>query len=98
MRSTRLLLLAAALGTGCGSTSYVVSPDEFDRTCLQDADCISVRVGDLCGCGCEMAGISSSEEQKYIARASAASCGGSRCFPNCVAREAYCASGTCAVR
>ena len=44
---------------------YDRQAEGYDRSCVEDGDCIVVFVGDTCSCTCERAGIRASERFAY---------------------------------
>jgi hypothetical protein len=101
---TVLLFLLACSATKDTASEDSTSTDvsQFDQTCVEDADCMAVTNGNLCGCACENSGIN-------IAEADAWSDHYNEVFDNCDPTlmpdcaacppvEAYCDNGTCAIR
>ena len=83
-----------------GSTSTDVS--QFDQTCVEDADCMAVTNGDLCGCACANSGINIAEADAWSAHydEAFANCDPTM-MPDCAACfpvEGYCDDGTCDAR
>jgi hypothetical protein len=81
------------------SSSSVTNPTLFDQTCSLDADCMTVKDGNVCGCNCSYAAINISEEDAWAEHYAECS---SNCDPNhnidcaaCVTLEAICVDGMC---
>jgi hypothetical protein len=66
-----LLLLTAGIAPGCGSESDNPTMDTnigvegYDKSCATDTDCVSVFVGNVCGCGCDEEVIRASELDRF---------------------------------
>lgn len=93
-----LLLLAFA----CSPQSTELDPTLFNQSCNEDADCMTVRNGDACGCGCADGAINVSDEdawRTYYDNAFAA-CDADAllaCAP-CYQTEGVCENGFCESR
>ncbi len=78
----------------------VIEAEGFERGCARDADCVAGLVGDVCGCGCDWAGIAASDRalfdrawlRIYMA------CGDPPLCAPCAEPYVWCDGGTCAAR
>lgn len=106
-----LLAVLACAPLGCGLVAppeadggapvdTVLRADAFERGCVADADCVAGLVGDVCGCGCDWAGIAASDRARfdqaflriYMACSDPPACGA------CAEPYVWCDGGTCAAR
>ncbi len=94
---TTIILLLAALVSGCDST---LAAEDYDQTCQTAADCVAVPVGDFCDCACEGGAIAKSELPKYNADESDArdACIGAKMCGACGPLPGVtCTAGKCAL-
>lgn len=68
--SSLILLVGLTLASGTGCNRPQISAADYDQGCSVDADCVSVREGDVCvdvSCGCETAGVAGSDADSFAA-------------------------------
>ncbi len=103
LRCSALLSFSAAvlLVTACGgstTTSTTILLDSYQQSCVVDADCVAVLIGDLCSCRCDYGAISRSEQARYDDARARISCGGDRVCGPCQSAQATCTASRCAVK
>jgi hypothetical protein len=49
----RLVILFLVLAAGC-SADPVITTEDYDQSCEEANDCMTVYVGDVCACSCEI--------------------------------------------
>jgi hypothetical protein len=87
----RLLPISmAVLVTGCSTT---IDPEDYERSCGQDEDCVPILVGDVCDCGCDMAAIHVDDLDQYQEDRAGISCGND--CGACPGAIAVCRGGRC---
>ena len=100
MRWGLLLWLCVACRPGSATRpATVVDAAGYATACARDDECAAVFFGDVCDCMCANAAITTRELPRYRTAAAAA---GARCAARrmckCLAREAICTAGQCALR
>src|SRR5262245_17102942 len=94
-RSSLVAVLALVL-VAC-LTDTTINLSDFDTSCVQDQDCVTVQVGDICGCDCGNAAINAKDLLAYRAELAET---GSHCtvksFCECQGSpSAVCTAGRC---
>jgi hypothetical protein len=74
-----------------------VDADDYDRSCVEDTDCMVITVGDICDCPCDFSAINGDDFSDYLDDKVDAACTDD-CSPCPGDYEAYCDSGTCMAR
>ena len=86
----------------CSSPSTDLDPTLFNQSCSEDADCMTVRNGNACGCSCADGAINVAEREDWKAYYDEAfSACDPETLPDCAAcyeTEAYCELAFCASR
>jgi len=84
-----------------GSTANtIIHASDYDQSCTGASDCVPVREGSVCGCGCPSAAINKNDQEQYAAdteslKAGCPSSGTSACGVDCAATTAVCTNKTC---
>ena len=84
-----------------GSTANtIIHASDYNQSCTTQSDCVSVREGSVCGCGCPSAAINKSDQTQYAAdtgslKAGCPSPDTSACGVDCAATTAVCTNQTC---
>jgi len=93
VKAILLVLVAAASLAACERS---ISVEDYRRDCLQNDECMLILVGPVCSCDCEFGAINQEDGGKYFEDRGDVECD-EQCSP-CGPIEAWCESGTCAVR
>ncbi len=81
----------------CGDKETVPDIELYDKSCNEDVDCMTVYIGDVCGCDCSISAINVSEAEAWSGDIVTLR---EDCFEVlecgvCPNSEAYCESGAC---
>lgn len=83
----------ALLLDACSTT---LSADDYDTSCGQDSECVTVGVGDMCECSCDEGAINASDLERYRSDRGDIECSVD-CGPCPELSPARCNAGTCEV-
>jgi hypothetical protein len=87
------LVVFVIVWIGC---ERVISAEDYDRSCMQNEQCMLILVGPVCSCDCSFSAINSKDGPQYLEDRGDITCD-EDCAP-CQAGEPWCDDGTCEIR